>query len=408
MRSIRRPGRRRPALVVAAVSAALAITITGCQSDSEGSDDSKSSPSADADGKEQDGGKGEDKEEIGLPDNLPDDLPNSLEDLDKWRDGEWKNWSKEDWLREAKDFVNPYIEGHWDHDRMKKAEDNEKKVREDIGGTSADTGNDPEPKAVKAKAVPTPYTKNAAPAGKVFMDTPDGPMVCSGTVVKDPKNPGKSNLVATAGHCVHSGKDGGWLRNITFIPAYNNKGLSPSQVQNAQRADVAPYGEFWAEWAQTTNYWIKKGAESGGYGAQQDFAVMKVKPVEGGKSLEESVGNAVKANFNAPSIRKFSDLRNYGYPAASPYDGAKMYSCADKPGRLTIDSSQPAMYRIGCTMTGGSSGGGWFMEGKGGKPELVSVNSIGPQPATWLAGPKLGADAKGVFDAISKKYAGKS
>ena len=51
-------------------------------------------------------------------------------------------------------------------------------------------------------------------------------MVCSGTVVKDPRNPGKSNLVWTAGHCVHAGQAGGWYRNIVFVPAYNDKGKS--------------------------------------------------------------------------------------------------------------------------------------------------------------------------------------
>ncbi|MBA0051957.1 hypothetical protein E0L36_13950 [Streptomyces sp. AJS327] len=391
-------------IAAAAIAAALAVTATACESDDSGDSDAKSS--AEADGGQQDGEKG--KDGIGLPDKLPDNLPSSLEDLDKWRDGAWKDWDKEQWLRKAKDFVNPYIKDHWNLDRMKKAEDNEKQVPKDVGNTSADTGNDPEPEAVRAKAVPTPYTKSAAPAGKVFMDTPKGPMVCSGTVIKDPRNPGNSNLVATAGHCVHSGKSGGWLRNITFVPAYNNKGLSPRQVQSAQRSDVMPYGEYWAEWAQTTNYWISEGAQSGGGGAQQDFAVLKVKPVQGGKSLEATVGNAVKANFKAPSVQRFSSLRSYGYPAAPPYNGARMYSCLDKPGSLTIDPSQPAMFRIGCTMTGGSSGGGWFMQGKGGKPELVSVNSIGPQPATWLAGPRLGPEAHGVFSAISKKYAGKS
>ena len=65
------------------------------------------------------------------------------------------------------------------------------------------------------------------------------------------------------------------------------------------------------------------------------------------------------------------------------------------------------MYRIGCTMTGGSSGGGWVAEGPDGKPALVSNTSIGPVTAGWLAGPRLGKEAKGVYDAVSKKFAGR-
>ncbi|MFF9688608.1 hypothetical protein [Streptomyces sp. NPDC014623] len=41
-----------------------------------------------------------------------------------------------------------------------------------------------------------------------------------------------------------------------------------------------------------------------------------------------------------------------------------MHTCADRPGRLSISPATPTRYRIGCTMPGGSSGGGWFAEGK--------------------------------------------
>jgi hypothetical protein len=64
------------------------------------------------------------------------------------------------------------------------------------------------------------------------------------------------------------------------------------------------------------------------------------------------------------------------------------------------------MYRIGCSMTGGSSGGGWVETGSDGKPALVSNTSIGPVTSGWLAGPRLGDVAKGVYDSVSKKFAG--
>ncbi len=55
------------------------------------------------------------------------------------------------------------------------------------------------------------------------------------------------------------------------------------------------------------------------------------------------------------------------------------------------------MLAIGCNMTGGSSGGGWFTK-KDGRTVLFSDTSIGDD--TWLAGPNLGADAKRMFDAF--------
>lgn len=402
MSRIRRAPHKRPALAAAALAATLALTATACGSDDGSGKKTDAKPAA-SDSPQGGNDSGDDGDGLGLRDKLPRKLPGSFQDLDQWRNGGWKNWDKDKWVREAKEFANPYLKGHWDLGRMKKAEDNEKKVPKDIASTSgaADTA---EPRPVRAEAVKTPYTRNAAPAGKVFMDTPEGPMVCSGTVVHDPRHPGKSNLVATAGHCVHSGRSGGWLRNITFIPAFNDRGLDMPSVNSAPPQEVAPYGEWWVRWAQTSNYWIQKGEKSGGGGSQQDFAVLSVQPVnKSGKSLEETVGNAIRVSFKAPSLSRIRGVSNYGYPAAPPFDGAKMYSCTDKPGALTIDPSQPALYRIGCTMTGGSSGGAWLVEGSDGKPELISVNSIGPHPATWLAGPRLGATAKAVFDAASRK-----
>ncbi|MBW1595507.1 serine protease [Streptomyces sp. JJ38] len=397
-----RTARRRSFLPAAAALAALALTATACGPEENA--DAKPSASAPAEDGAKDLG-------LGLPDELPDGLPDSLKDLEGWKNGGWEDWDKENWLRDAKDFVNPYIEGLWDADRMREAEDHHKEVtEEDLASSSATGGTDPAPRAVEARRVDLPYHRHAAPVGKVFMDTPNGPMVCSGTVVKDPENPGKSNLVATAGHCVHGGGNAGWFRNIMFVPSYNDRGRSPSQLNSAPRHEVAPYKIWWADWAQTTNYWIQRGdALRGDAGASQDFAVLHVEPEDGSDtSLEETVGNALRINFDAPAPDELAGLSSYGYPAAPPYDGALMYTCTDRPGRLQVDPGQPSMYRIGCTMTGGTSGGGMYVAGADGKAELVSVNSIGPRPATWLAGPYLGASGQGVFDAISGKFANES
>jgi V8-like Glu-specific endopeptidase len=232
-------------------------------------------------------------------------------------------------------------------------------------------------------------------------------MVCSATVVQDPAHPGKSNLVWTAGHCVHAGKKGGWYRNVAFVPSYNNADMSTAQLENATREQVAPYGVWWADGAQTSNQWIAQGGSTGGEGASYDFAVIHVTPEKGGsgKSLEETVGSALPVDFNAPAVPKASSIKAIGYPAAAPYDGQKLYQCQDKPGRLSLNASDPTMYRIGCTMTGGSSGGGWVATGSNGQPALVSNTSIGPVKSGWLAGPRLGEVAKGVYDAVSKKFA---
>lgn len=411
MRSIRpfvtvrreRGARRRtsPALAAVALASALALTTTACNSGNDKADGQASAAASATDT----GSTGDGKIKI------PDDIRNKLKehgfDIDKWKHGAWKNWNKDDWLREADDFINPIIKGLWNPDRMRKANDPDKGV--DNNDLSGDQGvTDPTPAAVEAKAVAPTYHANAAASGKVFFDSPEGTMVCSATVVEDPAHPGKSNLVWTAGHCVHAGKKGGWYRNIAFVPSYNNAGKSAAQLQNATKEEAAPYGVWWGDWAQTSQQWIETGGETGGDGASYDYAVIHVTPEKGGngKSLEETVGSALPVDFNAPSVPKVPSITATGYPAAAPFDGQKMFQCTDKPGRLSMNTSDPTMYRIGCTMTGGSSGGGWVATGSDGKPALVSNTSIGPVTSGWLAGPRLGPVAKGVYDSVSKKFAG--
>ncbi|MFJ6944773.1 trypsin-like serine peptidase [Streptomyces wuyuanensis] len=385
----------RPLPAVVGMVAALSLTATGCgPGEDVGADKPAASATADADA------------DAAIPADLADRLKEHGVDLDEWKNGEWRNWDRDTWLREAKDFVNPMIKGLWKPERMKEAESPQRTMA--AGEISGDQGvTDPEPRPVEAKPESKPYHRNAAPVGKVFFDAPQGSMVCSATVVKDPANPGRSNLVWTAGHCVHAGQEGGWYRNITFVPAYNDLGKSPAELRNAKPHEIAPYGVYWADWVATSGEWISEGGPTGGGGAPYDYAVMHVKPERGTKSLEETVGAALDVEFDAPEARDIPAMGAWGYPAAPPYDGLIMHKCVDRPGRLSIGPGTPTMWRIGCTMTGGSSGGGWVVSRPDGKPALVSNTSIGPVTAGWLAGPRLGEGAKEIYTTMSGKFAGR-
>ncbi|WP_331723636.1 MULTISPECIES: hypothetical protein [unclassified Streptomyces] len=337
--------------------------------------------------------------------------PTRPADLERWKDGGWKDWDPGQWLRAAEDFFNPVIAGLWGPDRMRTAGGSAKAV----DGRIADGGvSDPEPAPVVAKAASLPYRQNAAPVGKIFFDTPEGTAVCSGTVVKDPAHPGRSDLVWTAGHCVHAGMEGGWFRNIAFVPDFNDtaaastaSGASDFSGTPQGATGVTPLGTWWADGAQTSQQWIDTGRKVGGAGAPFDFAVLHVRPGPGmTTSLEEAVGSAAQVDFNAPQPNATPSIQAMGYPAAEPFDGTRMFGCVGPPGRLSVKADQPTMYRIGCTMTGGSSGGGWFAQKAGGELSLVSNTSIGPEPASWLAGPHLGPEARGVFEAVSGRFAG--
>ncbi|MFI7409811.1 trypsin-like serine peptidase [Streptomyces sp. NPDC049627] len=402
MRSTRTPAAprrgRRSVLTATGLVAALALAVTACGGSAQ---DAASDKAAAAASRAADTGDGK----IHIPADIADKLKEHGIDVDKWTDGGWKNWDKDKWLSEAKDFVNPVIEGLWKPERMQSAKEANKTIT--TQDASADQGvSDPEPAPVEATAEKTPYHENAAPVGKVFFDSPDGPAVCSGTVVRDVNHPGKSNLVWTAGHCVHAGGKGGWYRNIVFVPAYNDLSKSEAQLRNAGSAEIAPYGNWWADWVSTSNEWIKGGSETGGAGAAYDYAVLHVKPEQGSKSLEETVGAALAVDFSAPSATEVATMGAWGYPAAPPYNGLRMFKCLDRPGRLALSPTLPTMYRIGCTMTGGSSGGGWFRVVDG-ETRLVSNTSIGPQDHTWLAGPQLGANAEALYENMSQRYGGR-
>ncbi|MFB7280756.1 trypsin-like serine peptidase [Streptomyces hydrogenans] len=380
------------------VAAALALTATACGPTETPAADkpasgSASAPSASA---PSEGAGGAD----GLAGDLADKLKKHGVDLDAWKRGGWRDWDTGTWLREAEDFVNPVIEDLWDPARMQSAKSPDPTITAQAGAS----GSDPVPRPVTAQREKTPYHRNAAPVGKIFFDSPQGSMVCSGTIVKDPRRPGKSNLVWTAGHCVHAGQRGGWYRNITFVPAFNDLGKSPSALRKARPQEVYPYGQYWADWAVTSGEWLQRGGTNQAW--PYDYAVLHVQPQRGGKSLEETVGAALPVDFSAPAPAGAGTVGAWGYPQAAPYDGVIMHKCLDRPSRLTTAPATPVMYRIGCTMTAGSSGGGWFRVLPGGKTALVSNTSIGPAGSRgWLAGPQLGRGAKAAYDMVSAKFA---
>ncbi|GGP45185.1 trypsin-like serine peptidase [Streptomyces melanogenes] len=309
--------------------------------------------------------------------------------------GGWQDWNR--WLRGAADFVNPVVDGLWGPERMAGAAEGERS----FDGSEMPRGvSDPEPDAVDARPVARPYGENAPTAGRLFFDTPKGPAACSGTVVRDPAHPGRSNLVWTAGHCVHSGKDGGWLRNIVFAPGFDKSGAGG-------RGSAAPLGIWWADWAQTSQQWIDHGTSNAGAGAAFDFAVLHVRQAAGAtRSLEETVGAAADVAFDAELSGSRGLVDIVGYPAGRPFDGSALFHCADRPGSFSVAADQPDMYRMGCTMTEGSSGGGWLVRRGDGALVLVSNTSLGSRPAAWLAGPHLGADARRVLTEVSRRFAG--
>lgn len=202
--------------------------------------------------------------------------------------------------------------------------------------------------------------------GKVFFSSGTSNYVCSGTATTS----GNKSVVTTAGHCVNEGP-GSFFTNWAFVPAYEN--------------GSRPYGTWAATELLTTTQW----AGSGDFEFDAGFAV--VAPPSGTTALTDVVGSYPIA-FSLPRGLTY---KSYGYPAATPYDGQLLWSCT---GTAKNDPYGSTTQGIPCSMTGGSSGGGWITGGR-----LNSVNSYKYRSDnSTMYGPYFGATVQEVYQAAAQ------
>src|SRR3954451_10583951 len=231
------------------------------------------------------------------------------------------------------------VQRYWTPERMRNAHSADRT----LSGTFAPAAK-PKKKVrlAAAQQVPPPYTSQPTSTnGEVFF-TEDGlNYVCSGTALLS----GNKSVVWTAGHCVNDGA-GTFVTNWAFVPAYAD--------------GSAPYGTWTARTLLTTNGW----ATSEDFSYDNGAAVVNT---NGGRALTDVVGG-VDPTFNYPRPQNHvSD----GSPAAPPFNGERLWTCTS-PLRYDDTSANPPTMGIDCDMTGGSSGGGWTVNGS-----LESVNSYG-------------------------------
>jgi V8-like Glu-specific endopeptidase len=169
--------------------------------------------------------------------------------------------------------------------------------------------------------------------GKLFMTNAYGQnMVCSGTSVIS----ANKSVVDTAGHCLYW--NGSWVHNVIFCPLYDS---GPSQ-----------YGCWAARDLEAPADWID--ATPNDY--HHDMGMAIVSPNSEGL-LTNIVGGAGWA-YNQPTNQSYSA---YGYPAAPPFDGQTKQSCENGTGQSWKHGGGEVI-SIPCDMTGGSSGGPWFVQ----------------------------------------------
>jgi len=238
--------------------------------------------------------------------------------------------------------------------------------------------------------------------GKILFQMGSSYYVCSGSVVVDTRT--SESLVLTAAHCVfdESGRDrrntpedDRFATNWMFIPDYD-----------AAPVTLTTSGSFCAQ--TTYGCWTASAlvvhagyATAGRFNTQatlHDFAFAVMGPGGNGgsvsASLEAAAGTQPYSFVEVPSSTAYA----FGYPAASPFDGKKLWYCADALGRDSNNSS--LTYRIGCDMTGGSSGGPWFgpvTSPFSGTGTLMSVNSYGYSGEDAMYGPIFNLKTEAVY-----------
>jgi hypothetical protein len=224
---------------------------------------------------------------------------------------------------------------YWTTASMQSASDADQQISttSDLTQTSIDISQG---KAAQQEGQPPRNGNDTFPlstVGKVFLTNAAGQnLACSGTAVVS----SNGSVVDTAGHCLYL--NGNWMRNVIFCPQYENGNT--------------PFGCWAARDLEVPSDWIN--AKPNDY--HQDFGMMIVAPNNEGV-LTDVVGGIGWA-YNQPANQTYYA---YGYPAAFPFDGQTRKSCEGANG-TSWQHGGGNVVSIPCGMTGGSSGGPWFIQ----------------------------------------------
>ncbi len=200
---------------------------------------------------------------------------------------------------------------------------------------------------------------------------------CSGSVVDSPAG----NVVLTAGHCVIAPGTGTHATNIVFLPGY--------------RDAIHTFGDWPATTFATTSQWETTAGTGDPNDADEagDMAMLTLANRPGDGSTIQSVVGAVGIGFNQSRLQTYTE---YGYPAAFPYDGTRLYELT-APWAVDDPFFSPATMGISSDFTGGSSGGPWLV---GSPPVALSVTDYrytsGPLSG-YMFGPYFGNTAQQLY-----------
>ena len=224
--------------------------------------------------------------------------------------------------------------------------------------------------------------------GRVLFTMDGGDWVCSGVAATDSRT--DVSVVLTAAHCAYDNENKAFATNWTFFPEFD--------TTPAYSCSQAVHGC----WSAT------RLAVHGGYADQSGFtdtathhdwafAVVGSGGKPGESRQLDSLGSYPIA------FRDYSSgttMTAAGYPAAGKYSsGSELAYCHGSAGFDPYNAN--LTYRLGCDMTGGSSGGPWLvnLDANGDNGTLASVNSDGYSGIRAMHGPKFGTKTQATWNA---------
>ncbi|GAA4825300.1 trypsin-like serine peptidase [Nocardioides caeni] len=176
--------------------------------------------------------------------------------------------------------------------------------------------------------------------GKLFFSDRTSDYVCSAATV----NTADKNVIITAGHCVNTGGRRGLLGGCTAGSTYNNFLFVPRYANGS-----APDGRWVGTRAIMHREWVER-CDAFTY----DNALVELAPRNGRRLVDVVGGNGLALNFPA----RETGVRVWGWPAEAPYDGETVRRCAGESYQFSATGTDAA---IACGLTGGASGGPWFV-----------------------------------------------
>lgn len=205
--------------------------------------------------------------------------------------------------------------------------------------------------------------------GKVFFTLNGRDFLCSAATIASTNK----DLVVTAGHCAHNGKDG-WAENWIFVPGY--------------RDGAGPAGGFTARRMFVPDQWSKAGDDD------YDVSMVALATSEG-KHVADAVG-AHPIAFDQPRGRQ---AYGFGYPASGRYNGERLAYCSGRPHSDPhgVTSAQG----LRCDMTQGSSGGPWLskFDSGSGAGVVTSVSSFKyADDGATMYGPYFGSSIRRLYN----------